>query len=314
MRRLDFNGIVGRGQTILLGHVSSKSRECIDRRPRNTNDNKLYVQYSRGRLGFSATKQVQKLPVLFEPLENETIVDIAAGADHCLALTEEGYVYSWGNNEQFQLGRNFQGCKRDGLVPEKIDGLERIKAIGCGSFHSFALSSSTGDLVVWGLNNHQQCGLPTMKASVVDTCRSVNKPTIVTSLPKQKDSSIKSMLGGEHHSFVRMANGDIYAFGRADFSQLGLETTADADIATPTRVTGLKDIVQIDSGTYHALAVDHMGRVFTWGFGEMLALGTGTEDDVCQPYLLDSKRLDGYKVLSVAAGAQHSVILACRHQ
>lgn len=274
---------------------------------------------SEGALGFSKTQEVQSVPALFEPLKNETIVDIAAGSDHCLALTASGFVYGWGNGQQFQLGRRvIERRKKNGLTPEKL-AIKHIKAIGCGSYHSFALAV-TGELYVWGLNNYQQCGLWTE-----DNPRTpdvVTKPTVISSLLDK--GNIKSVVAGEHHSLVLMENGEVYAFGRADSSQLGLTDAEIEDlrvrekagsahkkaVGIPTRISRLNNIVQIDSGSNHAIAVNAEGRAFTWGFGEMLALGTGDEDDVAEPTLLTGQKLEGHKVLRVAAGAQHSIVLA----
>lgn len=259
------------------------------------------------------------MPAIFEPLKNEKIVDIAAGSDHCLALTADGFVYGWGNGQQSQLGRRIiERRKKNGLIPERL-ALKHIKAIGCGSYHSFALSV-TGELYVWGLNNYQQCGLWTEED--YRTPDVVTTPTVITSLLGKGD--IKSVVAGEHHSLVLMESGEVYAFGRADSSQLGLteseieqlrvhERNGSAHkkaVGIPTRISTLSNVIQIDSGSNHAIAVDNKGQAFTWGFGEMMALGTGDEDDVTQPTLLTGQKLEGHKVLRVAAGAQHTVVLA----
>lgn len=220
-------------------------------------------------------------------------------------MTENGTVYTWGNGEQFQLGRSIEHCKKYGLIPRKVD-LEHIKAVGCGAYHSVALSLD-GELYAWGLNNYGQCGVLTSKNNE-KAPHIVENPTIINQLQGGADG-IKSMVGGEHHSIVLMANGDVYAFGRADSSQLGFPPTIEP-IYEPTRIDRLSNIIQLDSGSYHAIAVDGDGDAFSWGFGEMLALGTGTEEDAPEPYLLTGKKLEGFIVLRVAAGAQHSLVLA----
>ena len=45
------------------------------------------------------------LPCLIESLQNYNITDIAAGNDHCMALTEEGdKVFTWGQGKYGALG------------------------------------------------------------------------------------------------------------------------------------------------------------------------------------------------------------------
>ncbi|HLV32048.1 MAG TPA: hypothetical protein VKY57_10800, partial [Chitinispirillaceae bacterium] len=51
---------------------------------------------------------------------NSNVVSIAAGDNHSFAILDNGYLYSWGNNEFYQLGdgttdnRNSPVC----IIPE----------------------------------------------------------------------------------------------------------------------------------------------------------------------------------------------------
>ncbi|KAI9499339.1 regulator of chromosome condensation 1/beta-lactamase-inhibitor protein II [Zychaea mexicana] len=276
---------------------------------------------SEGALGFSKEQDVQKIPAVFEPLSKETIVDIAAGADHCVALTNDGRVYTWGNGQQYQLGRRIsERHKKNALMPETLR-LRNIKAIGAGAYHSFALSHNN-ELYVWGFNNFQQCGLWT------DDNRSPpdqTMPTVITTLEGQ----VKQVAAGEHHSLVLMEDGHVYAFGRADSSQLGLpsaviqELTQDQGangdttksgfkraIGMPTRIPNLENVKAISSCSNHSLAVTNEGVGYTWGFGETSALGNGSDEDEEVPCQLTGQKLEGFKVLRVAGGGQHSAIVA----
>lgn len=279
-------------------------------------------QSSEGALGFSKKQAVQELPKIFEPLAKETIVDIAAGADHCLALNNHGRVFSWGNGQQYQLGRRvIERRKKNGLQPEPLS-LKNIKAIGSGSYHSFALSH-TNDLYVWGLNNFQQCGLWENEEDR-KTPSEVTVPTVIPGL--QDKGEIKSVVAGEHHSYVLMENGDVYAFGRADSSQLGLPkeeidriALGDNDksafkraIGLPVKIPGLSNVEQISSGGNHGIVTTTDGTAYTWGFGESANLGNGSEEDEPVPIKLTGQKLEGYKVLRVAAGGHHSAIVASK--
>ncbi|KAI7848987.1 regulator of chromosome condensation 1/beta-lactamase-inhibitor protein II [Circinella umbellata] len=276
---------------------------------------------AEGALGFSQEQDVQKTPAIFEPLANETIVDIAAGADHCVALTNDGRVYTWGNGQQYQLGRRIiERRKKNALTPETIR-LRNIKAIGAGAYHSFALNDQN-ELYVWGFNNFQQCGLWTDdNQSPPDQ----TMPTIITTLEGQ----VKQVAAGEHHSLVLMEDGHVYAFGRADSSQLGFPSSliqkltedqnANGDttrsgfkraIGIPTRIPNLENINSIASGSNHAIAVTNDGVAYTWGFGETSALGNGSDEDEELPCRLTGQKLEGFKVLRIAGGAQHSAIVA----
>merc|ERR1711871_827431 len=56
-----------------------------------------------GRLGTGNTGNAL-LPETLTELEDETIVQIAAGNSHSIALSDNGKVFTWGRNDARQLG------------------------------------------------------------------------------------------------------------------------------------------------------------------------------------------------------------------
>ncbi|KAI8391032.1 regulator of chromosome condensation 1/beta-lactamase-inhibitor protein II [Radiomyces spectabilis] len=275
---------------------------------------------TQGAFGFSPSQAVQREPVLYPYLAKETFVDIAAGSDHCLALTTTGRVFVWGNGQQFQLGRRLiERRQRNSLIPEPL-ALRHIVTIGCGSYHSFAVSRDN-TLYVWGLNNFQQCGLmqdPQDKQPLEDI---ITTPTVVTGL--QGKGQIKKVVAGEHHSLVLMEHGAVYAFGRADAGQLGLsekiieeaqvdsgEASHKKAIGYPIQIPTLSQIVDIASGGNHVVAAAHNGTAYAWGFGAQYQLSNGTGEDEMEPIVLSGQKIEGLKIRRVAAGGNFSVIIA----
>ena len=53
-----------------------------------------------------------------------------------------------------------------------------------------------------------------------------------------------------------------------------------------------------------------LGVAFGWGLGSNLQLSTGEEDDEYLPIQMSGKNLEERNVLDVAAGSQHTVLLA----
>lgn len=100
----------------------------------------------------------------FQLKDGEFISNIKAGGYHSLALTSTGRLFSWGFNDQGQLG---QGAVEDQYLPSllklsnfhlKLD--EHLKSIKTGIAHCFALTS-TGRLFAWGHNLFGQLGIGT---------------------------------------------------------------------------------------------------------------------------------------------------------
>ena len=62
-------------------------------------------------------------------------------------------------------------------------------------------------------------------------------------------------------------------------------------------------MVAVSCGSFHTLALDENGGVWTWGLGEYGQLGTGNTSNVLQPALVPS--LKG--IISLVSGRVHSL-------
>ncbi|KAJ0409182.1 hypothetical protein ATCC90586_010263 [Pythium insidiosum] len=77
----------------------------------------------------------------------ETVVDIAGGYQHGLAVTAEGNVYAWGKGERGQLGFGSANVSS----PQEVIALRnrKVVAVDAGFNHSTALTAD-GELFLWG--------------------------------------------------------------------------------------------------------------------------------------------------------------------
>ncbi|KAJ1656952.1 hypothetical protein IWQ61_003574 [Dispira simplex] len=290
---------------------------------------------AEGLLGFNQEKEIQATPMLVAGIDDE-IVDLSVGADHVLALTHYGEVYAWGNGQQHQIGRRIiERRKRNGLRPVKL-GLKNVVHIGTGAYHSFAVTQK-GELYTWGLNNFHQCGVDPGDGGDDPV---VPMPTLVRSLSHTK---VRQVVGGMHHTMVLTEDGAVYGFGRSDSYQVGLPYTSLPEdiesmkrkreearkraelydqpfdetefsthkkaISKPTLLPDCPKFVTLGVGSNHNIGLTADGNIYSWGYGDMLALGNGEEDDVETPTLVTGKRLEDSKVIRIAAGGQHSVLL-----
>lgn len=269
---------------------------------------------SDGILGFSPQIKVAYRPVHLKELNN--IVSVVCGTDHVLALTAYGSVFSWGNGQQFQLGhRVVERTRINALIPREF-GLKKIRAIGAGSYHSFAISHD-GKVFSWGLNQFGQCGI---ESSGGEDGAVVPNPTHIRSLDRY---NIVYVTGGEHHSAALTQEGELFVWGRLDANQLGIPraylpdyTVYDASnkprfVPIPTKVPGISRVSRIYCGTHHNLAIlKDDGSVWSWGFGESFQVGQGPSgDDIEVPTKIENTAIRNKVMVSGGAGGQFSVLL-----
>ncbi|OHW90391.1 Ran exchange factor prp20 pim1 [Colletotrichum incanum] len=171
-----------------------------------------------GKFGFlheKPPKTTELVPVSIPRLENVT--ELAGGANHILALINDGNVFAWGSGEQNELGRRVLERRRfKTLIPQRI-GLPKNKTVKifAGSYHSFAIDTD-GKVWSFGLNNFGQCGIPTQEITGFTT---IISPTIVQSL---KEYDIRHIAGGLHHSIACTKEGQVLVWGRCDDGQMGI--------------------------------------------------------------------------------------------
>ena len=238
-----------------------------------------------GQLGNNTTTNSRSpiaVQVAGTPLAGKTIVQIAAGADHSLALDSDGALYAWGSNAYGQLGN---GTTTNSSVPVavKIAGTplagKTIVQIAAGANHNMVLTSD-GAVYTWGWNYHGQLGNNTKTNS--NTIVAVQ--TISTPIAGKK---IVKIAAGQGHSLALTDDGRVYTWGRNDTGQLGNNATTDAMLPVAVTVTGTpmsnKTIVEIASGARHSLAIDSSGKVYAWGHNGSGQLGNNSTVNALTP-------------------------------
>ena len=93
-------------------------------------------------------EQNQLLPKKIEALAGQRAVAVSVGGAHCLAITVDGAVWSWGSGAFGMLGH---GNQQDQLPPKKVGALagRRVVAVSAGRRHSLARAAD-GAVFTWG--------------------------------------------------------------------------------------------------------------------------------------------------------------------
>ncbi len=270
-----------------------------------------------GQLGDSTTTQRNAPASVIQTgvLAGKTIVQIARGASHTLALTSDGKVFSWGLNTNGQLGNGSTTLRTSPVTVSAGSALlgKKVIFIAAGDSHSLALCSD-GTLAAWGLNTSGQLGdnTTTQRPSPV-------KVNTSTGLSIISGKTVTCIAAGGSHSLALCSDGTVAAWGLNASGQLGDNTTTNRLV--PVAVNALKGtsplygkaITTITAGSIHNLALCSDGTLLTWGDNASGQLGDGTTSASALPVFVNtangSSALYGKTVAAIASGSTHNLAL-----
>jgi TPR repeat protein len=106
----------------------------------------------------------------FNLSSNDKIVSLSLGSDHSSAISSTGRVFTWGANDEGQLGDNSTTNKS---IPTEITSKfnlssnDKIVSLSLGGSHTSAISS-TGRVFTWGANEKDQLGIEKYTSETYD--------------------------------------------------------------------------------------------------------------------------------------------------
>ncbi len=246
---------------------------------------------------------------------------VSAGAAHTLVIAD-GAVFSFGDGERWQLGHG-DNEPRDRAEPIRALGGVRATAVAAGGQHSIVLGVN-GSVYSFGDGTYGQLGHGGEYTQVQA------RPKAVSALEGVRAAAIAA--GGQHTLVVDHPAGAAWSFGLGIYGQLGHGDTLT--LHEPTPIVALRDVrtVAMAAGGAHSLFLTDAGGVLSCGDGAFGQLGHVAEGDgngdVFSPHFAlygahgggsgaaDALRpepvraLDGVRVMAVAAGGQHSLVLS----
>ena len=224
------------------------------------------------------------------PYGLNNVVSVAGGYNHSLALKSDGTVAAWGNNTYGQTN-----------VP---DGLNNVVTLAAGYYHNLALKSD-GTVVAWGYNNYGQTSVPDGLSNVVAVAGGE-----VCSLALKSDGTVVAW--GQYNNgfgyvpmYVPAGLSNVVAVAAGGSHSLALKTDKTVvawghnGYGQTSVPVGLSNVVALVGGQYHSLALRSDSTVVPWG-----------------QYYNGSVYLPMYvpvglsNVVAVAGGYSHSLALA----
>jgi len=255
-----------------------------------------------GQLGNSSTTN-SSVPVLVTQsgvLAGKTVVSMAAGIYHSVALCSDGTVAAWGYNYEGELGNN---STTNSSVPVLVtqSGVlagKAVVSIAAGGDHNFALCSD-GTVAAWGYNYDGELGYNS-------TTYQSNVPVLVTQSGVLGGKTVVSLSAGMYHSLALCSDGTVAAWGDNNVWQLGNNSSTNSKVpvlVTQNGVLAGKTVVSIVAGHFHSLALCSDGTVAAWGYNADGQLGNNSTTSSSVPVLVSTSSLgSGEKFAALAAG------------
>ena len=186
---------------------------------------------------------------------------LSAGLSHTAYVDEHGTLWTWGSNQEGQLGAETQetGVDREGnqvaVSGTSLAVLEDVRSVAAGGDFTVALKTD-GTLWAWGGNDYGQLG---------------NGTVVSAAQPVQVLDQVSAVSAGDYHVAAIRADGTLWTWGDNLYGQLG-DGTRDS-VSAPHQV--LTDVRFAVMGDYHAAAISTDGTLYTWGSNLDGQLGTG---------------------------------------
>jgi alpha-tubulin suppressor-like RCC1 family protein len=203
---------------------------------------------------------------------------VAAPAPASAATTSPGQLYAFGYNHYGQLGSATSNNTNNPNPTPALVSLPGaggpVSKVGSGGDYSLALTSS-GQLYAFGENYYGQLGSATNRGT-----SNPNPTPALVSLPGASGPVNQFAAGGEH-SLALTSSGQLYAFGRNYYGQLGKATNSGTENANPTpalvALPGASGpVTQVAAGYAHSLALTSSGQLYAFGDNSSGQLGSAT--------------------------------------
>jgi len=211
------------------------------------------------------------------------VVAVAAGFWHTLAVKSDGTVWSWGSNNEGELGDG--GLVNRRYSPGQVPGLTNVVAVSARRFTSFAIRSD-GTLWGWGSNDYGMLGIGNHSSNS-------KVPVQVPGL-----TNVVAVSAGEEHTLAVKSDGTVWTWGLQDRATLTM-------YLSPVQVPGLTGVIDVATSTHASYALKSNGTVWSWGDNTSGQIGDGTRQRRDSP--IQVKGLTGVSV--IAGGDNHALVL-----
>ncbi|XP_065220290.1 RCC1 and BTB domain-containing protein 2-like isoform X3 [Planococcus citri] len=226
-------------------------------------------------------------PRRIHQLDGKKVKKIVFGNNFIVILTSEGKVFSWGENESYQLGvGNYDQISTP--TPVIISTLESKKVIdvACGSTHA-VVRCSDNQIYFWGKGISAKPGY-----------RETNAIAITSTAEGVFYVTTKGEVYGMGYVCTRTIHSPTYSIGNG---------YTNAPVTIWTKISDLSNIKKIAGGKHHIIALNNDGVAFIWGDNQKGQLGVKIPKNNATPIEFSSI---SEKIIDIAANSQSDLSAA----
>ncbi len=251
----------------------------------------------KGQLG-DGTKIAKSTPVRVQKTgtTEEPLVDnitkwkvVAAGSYRTVGIAEDGSLWSWGKNDNGELGDGTTTNKSIPVQVQKkteeggfVDNTTKWKAVSTGDNHTVGIDSD-GNMWSWGLNDYGQLGDGTKTNKSIPVPVRVQKTGTTEEPLVDNITKWKVVAAGARHTAAIDSDENLWSWGKNDNGELGDGTTTNKSIPVRVQQAGTEPFVDnttkwkvVSVGDNHTVGIDSDENLWSWGANNSGQLGDGT--------------------------------------
>ena len=234
--------------------------------------------------------------------KEEKIIDIAAGAQHSLLLSNKNNVYYCGFNKNNFLNKNEDINIFTQITDEKIKN-KKIKFIRAGMNISGILFEDNLNIAIFG----QDLEIINKSSEII----LINISNIIQE-EYSKDNSlhISDIKLGQEFILILISNGDVYTCGINKKNKLGIEDKSikkEKNKLIFYKVALPEKIIQIESGYDNAIVVSETGKLYGWGSNYYGQICSTKKSIIEKPILISNPLIKELSLYKISSGAYHTI-------
>jgi alpha-tubulin suppressor-like RCC1 family protein len=181
-------------------------------------------------------------------------------------------------------------------------------AIRHAAVRNFALVvKADGSVVGWGREEDGMAARPRSTTGIIASPIAIDLP-----------GKARQVAVGDFSAYALLENGTVVAWGSNYDGQLGNGAPGENGVlgvtrkpsVVPVRVTGLSDVVQIEAGVRHAVALRKDGTVWAWGSRDNASIGDGKPAGLRPLNAVGPVAVRGLaNITAIAVGRNHNLAL-----